>query len=168
MGLKSKEDIIQAARWGDLEAFNRLVVEYQDEVYNLVYRVLGEEEAALEATRDVFQVAYRQLDRYRKGSFRLWLFRIAARVCQQRLKGWSAPYRNPPSVRTSPEENRLQACLRLIPPEQRLALVLVDLQGLSYPEASAVLGASPEKLSGRLAQARQWVMRSGSPDLAAV
>lgn len=160
-------ETVQAARQGDLNAFNHLVLEYQDEVYNLAYRVLGEAGAAQEATRAVFQEAYRQLNGFRKGPFRLWLLRIAARVCLGQLKGWSAPYRTPPSVRTSPVENSLQACLRLIPPELRLALVLIDLQGLSYPEAAAVLDASPDKLLNRLAQARQWVMKSGAPDLAA-
>ena len=160
-------DTIQAAKRGNLEAFNRLVLEYQDAVYSFAFRTLGDEEAAQETTRLIFQEAHRQLAGFRSGSFRLWLLRLAARICMRRLKGWHATYRTPPSIRTSPAENSLQACLRLIPPDLRLALILVDLEGLTYPEAAAVLNASPAKILARLAQARQWVLRSQGANFAA-
>jgi RNA polymerase sigma-70 factor (ECF subfamily) len=160
-------DTIQAAKRGDLEAFNRLVLECQDEVYSFAFRTLGEEQAAQETTRLIFQEAHRQLPDFRSGTFRLWLLRLAARTCMRRLKGWRGSYRNPPSIRTSPAENSLQACLRLIPPDLRLALILVDLEGLTYPEAAAVLNASPAKVLARLAQARQWVLQAQGPHFAA-
>lgn len=162
------EELLQAARQGDLEAYNRLVLNYQDEVYDFAFRTLGDEEAAQEATRLVFQTAFRNLSGFRKGSFRLWLLRTAAQACLHRLKGWNTPYRTPPSIRTSSAESGLQTCLRLVPPELRLVLVLVDLVGLSYPEAAAVLDASPSKILARLSQARQWVLRSQPASLATI
>jgi RNA polymerase sigma-70 factor (ECF subfamily) len=164
---QTMSDTIQAAKGGNLEAFNRLVLEYQDDVYSFTFRTLGEEQAAQETTRLIFQDAYRQLPGFRSGAFRLWLLRLAARTCMRRLKDWRATYRTPPSIRTSPAENSLQACLRLIPPDLRLALILVDLEGLTYPEAAAVLNASPAKVLARLAQARQWVLQSQGPNFAA-
>lgn len=153
-------DPIQMAIKGDLGAFNRLVAEHQDAVYSFAFRTLNDEALAQEIVRLVFQEAYRGLNGYRSGSFRYWLLRLAARACLKQLRDWHGPYRTPPTILTAPAEAGLQACLRLIPPELRLALVLVDLEGLSYTEAAAVLSSSPRKIRARLAQARRWVVQS--------
>jgi len=68
--------IIQHAQQGDLDAFNRLVLAYQDMVYNQAYRVMGERAAAEDATQEAFISAYRKLHTYRGGSFKAWLLRI--------------------------------------------------------------------------------------------
>jgi len=71
-------DFIARARQGDLNAFNVLVERYQTGAYNLCLRMLGAPAPAEDAAQDAFISAYRSLDRFRGGSFRAWLFRIAA------------------------------------------------------------------------------------------
>jgi RNA polymerase sigma-70 factor (ECF subfamily) len=151
---------LEAARKGSLEAFNRLVLEHQDAVYNFALRALCDETAAEELARRVFQTAFRELGRSAGRDLRLWLLRLAAKASLERLKDWRGRYRTPPAVQAWGVGSPVEACLRQIPPDLRLSLVLVDLEGLDYAQAAAVLGASPKKVQARLAQARQWVLRS--------
>ncbi|MBE9524041.1 MAG: sigma-70 family RNA polymerase sigma factor, partial [Chloroflexi bacterium] len=78
--------LIQDARQGDLTAFNRLVLAYQDMVYNQAYRVIGEPGAAEDATQEAFISAYRKLHTYRGGSFRGWLLRIVTNACYDEMR----------------------------------------------------------------------------------
>jgi len=78
--------LIQEARHGDLNAFNRLVLAHQDQVFNLTYRMLGEMEPAEDAAQDAFISAYRNLNGYRGGSFKAWLLRIATNACYDELR----------------------------------------------------------------------------------
>ena len=71
-----EQGLIQAAQEGDVNAFNRLVAEYQTQVYNLAYRIMGEAASADDAAQEAFIAAYKNLRRYRGGSFRAWLLRI--------------------------------------------------------------------------------------------
>ena len=73
--------LIQAARGGDLDSFNRLVLAYQDLVYNQAYRMIGEEESADDATQNAFISAYNHLGSFRGGS----LQSLAAAYCDQCL-----------------------------------------------------------------------------------
>ena len=62
---------------GNLDAFNQLVLDYQDIVYNHVYHLLGDPDRAEDVTQESFIKAYQKLDDYRGGSFRAWVLRIA-------------------------------------------------------------------------------------------
>jgi RNA polymerase sigma-70 factor (ECF subfamily) len=64
--------LIQDARDGDLNAFNRLVLAHQDSVFNQAYRVLGDVQAADDAAQEAFISAYDNLKSFRGGSFRSW------------------------------------------------------------------------------------------------
>ncbi|MGW8143521.1 MAG: RNA polymerase sigma factor, partial [Anaerolineales bacterium] len=78
--------LIEDARHGDLDAFNRLILAYQDRVYNQAYRVLGEAQAADDATQEAFISAYKNLRSFRGGSFRAWLLRIVTNACYDELR----------------------------------------------------------------------------------
>jgi RNA polymerase sigma-70 factor (ECF subfamily) len=78
--------LIQAARGGDLDAFNRLVLAYQDLIYNQAYRMIGEEETADDATQNTFISAYKHLNSFRGGSFKAWLLRIVTNTCYDELR----------------------------------------------------------------------------------
>ena len=65
--------MVEYALEGDLDAFNRLVMEYQDLAYNVAFRVLGERTAAEDAVQDAFISAFRKLKSFRGGSFKAWL-----------------------------------------------------------------------------------------------
>src|SRR3954469_8720073 len=77
---------IDAARRGDLAAFNWLVLRYQARVFNLCLRMLSDPDAAADATQDTFLSAYKAIDRFKGGQFRAWLLRIASNACLDALR----------------------------------------------------------------------------------
>ncbi len=164
------------ARTGDLAAFNALVETHQDAVYGLCLRMLASSShAAEDVTQDVFLAAYRRIDSYRGGVFRAWLLRIATNACTDELRrrrrrpqvslddvtGDGSPL-DLPDESESPEESALrgelsryiQAGLMALPPGQRAAVVLCDVQGLSYEEVSEALHVSLGTVKSRLSRGR--------------
>jgi RNA polymerase sigma-70 factor (ECF subfamily) len=171
--------LIDEARKGDLEAFNCLVVEYQDMVYGQAYRVMGDEESAADATQDAFISAYKNLSSYRGGSFRAWLLRIVTNACYDELRrrkrrpvtsleplddsgeevespAWIADPSDTPEESLERVElgEAIQHCLAELPEDFRSVVTLVDLQGLDYQEAAAALGKPVGTVKSRLARAR--------------
>lgn len=171
--------LIRAAREGDLNSFNRLVLEYQDLVYNQAYRVLGEPQAADDATQEAFISAYKHLRSYRGGSFRAWLLRIVTNACYDELRRRKRRPTTPleplddageeiesPSWMVDPEESpeetaerselagAIQNCINELPPEFRSVVALVDVQGMDYAEASEAMGTPLGTVKSRLARAR--------------
>ena len=78
--------LIQAARGGDLDSFNRLVLAYQDQIYSQAYRMIGDSESADDATQNAFISAYNHLNSFRGGSFKAWLLRIVTNACYDELR----------------------------------------------------------------------------------
>jgi len=171
--------LIQFARGGDLDAFNRLVLAYQDIVYSQAYRMMGEQEAADDAAQEAFISAFRNLSSYRGGSFKAWLLRIVTNACYDELRrrkrrpttplepvdedeeeiespSWMAdPSESPEEALSRAELGRaLQRCLGDLPDEFRAVVVLVDLQGMDYTEAAQVIGTPLGTVKSRLARAR--------------
>ena len=77
----AEERNIEAARRGDLAAFNWLVLRYQTRVYNLCYRMLSDPDEAADATQEAFISAYKAIGRFKGGNFRAWVLRIASNAC---------------------------------------------------------------------------------------
>src|SRR5438128_10303611 len=77
---------IEAARQGDLAAFNSLVLRYQARVYNLCYRMLSDPDSAADATQEAFLSAYKAIGRFQGGQFRSWVLRIATNACLDVLR----------------------------------------------------------------------------------
>jgi len=168
--------LIASATRGDTHAFNNLVLHYQDMVYNLTYRILGDAEVAADASQDTFLSAYQAVSKFKGGSFKAWLLRIATNACydQLRLKkrrpssslealytetDLSSPFVN---GRETPEEHALrqelgqtiQGGIDTLPPDQRVTLVLSDVQGLTYKEIAQTTGVSVGTVKSRLSRAR--------------
>ena len=172
--------LIRAAQQGDLTAFNRLVLAYQDLVYNQAYRMMGESEAADDATQDAFISAYKNIRSFRGGSFKSWLLRIVTNACYDELRRRKRRPTQPlepldlendeeiESARwmvdpgESPEEalerveldRALQHCLDDLPPDFRTIVILVDIQGMDYTEAAEVIKTPLGTVKSRLARAR--------------
>ncbi len=173
--------LLAAARRGDLEAFNRLVLAYQTPVYNAAYRILGDPAAAADVTQETFIAAYKNLRRYRGGSFRAWLMRIATNRCydvfrrqarrpttsldslgladeeeQGEAPEWLAAEGDTPeeAVERGDLIRAIERCLERLPPEFRMVAVLVDVQGYDYREAAQALDAPLGTVKSRLARAR--------------
>lgn len=182
-----ESQLIADSQRGDVRAFNVLVEHYQTRLYNLCYRMLGDPDAAADVTQDAFLSAFRNIRRYRGGSFAAWMMRIATNGCYDQLR---ARQRRPTSsinallddedhaprqfedTGESPDERSLrnelageiQRGLDELDADQRLAIVLSDIQGFSYDEISAVtgwpLGTVKSRLSRGRAQLRN-VLRQG-------
>ena len=172
--------LIDSARRGDLDAYNRLVLAYQDMVYNQAYRLMGSLEPAEDATQDAFISAYRNLSSYRGGSFKAWLLRIVTNACYDELRRQKRrptiplepldaedeevevtalagrPFRNrlrrPPNAPNS--TRRYSTALSDLPEDFRAVVILVDVQGLDYSEASQAIGKPLGTVKSRLARAR--------------
>lgn len=174
-----EKGLIQDARQGDLDAFNRLVLAYQDRVYNQAYRVLGESQAADDATQEAFISAYKNLRSFRGGSFRAWLLRIVTNACYDELRRrkrrpttslepldeagdeiesphWIADPGELPedNVQRAELGSAIQHCLDELPTDFRVVVVLVDVQGMDYLEAASVIGKPLGTVKSRLARAR--------------
>jgi RNA polymerase sigma-70 factor (ECF subfamily) len=171
--------LIQESQKGDLDAFNRLVLAYQDQVYNQAYRIIGEAEAAEDAAQEAFISAYNHLNSYRGGSFRAWLLRIVTNSCYDELRrrqrrptapleplddageeiespAWMVDPADGPEDQIERAEirNAIQHCLEGLNVEFRAVVVLVDVQGMDYVEAAQVIGKPLGTVKSRLARAR--------------
>ena len=171
--------LIQAARGGDLDSFNRLVLAYQDLVYNQAYRMIGEDESADDATQNAFISAYNHLGSFRGGSFKAWLLRIVTNACYDELRrrkrrptipleplddageevespSWMVDPADRPEEQVLRVElqNAIQHCLDKLPDDFRSAVVMVDVQGLDYSEAAELIGTPIGTIKSRLARAR--------------
>ncbi len=166
--------LLRAARRGNLDAFNELVLAYQNRVYNLAYRIMGDPAAASDATQETFIAAYRKLSTFRGGSFRSWLLRIVTNRCYDELRRHKrrpivsldnlVEEANPALVNDdeSPEERVgrwelarfLQEAITTLPQDQRIVLVLSDVEGMAYAEIAATVGVPVGTVKSRLARAR--------------
>jgi RNA polymerase sigma-70 factor (ECF subfamily) len=171
-------ELVESSRRGDLEAFNCLVAAYQDRVYNLCLRMVGSPQAAEDATQEAFLSAYRSVGRLRGTNVRSWLFRIASNICIDELRrrkrqpaiSLDAPAPDAEDERSmdvpdpdaGPEQlavrgelwAALQAELAELPHEQRLAVVLCDIEGLSYEEIAETMGGSVGTVKSRISRGR--------------
>jgi RNA polymerase sigma-70 factor (ECF subfamily) len=170
-----EQDLISRSKSGDGEAFNLLVEQYQRLVYNLALRMLGSAEAAEDASQDTFLSVYKAIGGFRGGSFKSWVLRIAANSCHDKLRV-ARRYRvtsldtlmldsdNLPQSNNneSPEDYALRRelgrylseGLTHLPEDQRLVVILSDVQGLSYEEVAQVAGCSLGTVKSRLNRGR--------------
>jgi RNA polymerase sigma-70 factor, ECF subfamily len=177
--MMDEQELIQAAVQGDIEAFNQLVLKYQDMVYNQARWLMKEQEAAQDMSQDAFIRAFQSLKSYRGGSFRSWLARIVTNLCLDELRrikrrptiplmptdadgeemespSWIADTHM--SVEETVENIQLDLALRdlveELPVEYRTALVLVDILEFDYAEAAQSMGIPIGTLKSRLVRAR--------------
>lgn len=174
-----EQALIAGARNGDLDDFNHLVLVYQDLAFNLALRMLGDENAAEDATQGAFISAYRGLSSYRGGSFKAWVLRMVTNACYDELRRrhrhpttplepetedddemesphWIADNGHAPQemVEQKELEQAIQHCLNDLPDEFRTVAIMIDVQGLDYEEVSAVIGKPLGTIKSRLARAR--------------
>jgi RNA polymerase sigma-70 factor (ECF subfamily) len=175
---------LRAARDGDVAGFNVLVRLHQRQVYNICYRTLGNTEDAADATQDAFLSAFRGLGSFRGSAdgFHSWLLRVAVNACYDQLRrrkrrpvdsldrvsaeldstNGPTPAARLVDPEAGPEQrvlsaetaHHIQQALSHLSAEQRLAVVLCDVQGLSYEEAAHVMQVELGTVKSRLSRAR--------------
>ena len=166
--------LLQRAREGDLDAFNDLVVAYQDFLFALVVRMVPDRDQASDAVQEAFFSAYRNMDGFRGGSVRSWLSRITinAAMDAQRLKKrrpadpypeleddtWQPPAdasADPVTTSLTAERHRaLNAAMARITDDQRTAIVLYDVEGYDYAEIAGLTGVSIGTVKSRIHRGR--------------
>jgi RNA polymerase sigma-70 factor, ECF subfamily len=170
------EALVRAAQRGDLDAYNRLVRTYERQAYAVALRLMRRPDLAEDATQDAFIQAYRALETFRGGYFRAWLMRIVTNRCYDMLRSatrraadslddqmfeaephWTsvtAPD-DPVGRATQAELGRLlEGALAQLPDDQRLTVVLCDVQGYAYEEAAEIMGVALGTVKSRLSRAR--------------
>ena len=177
-GIDALSALVERAREGDGRAFDRLMIETQEKVVGLAWRLLGSREDARDAAQEVYLRVFRHLNRFRAGQdFRGWLYRITVNVCRDAARrrrrapvsdAAVAERGEPPEAEEALLDaerwSRLLEALASLPPKERAALVLRDLEGLTSEQVARVLGSRPGTVRGQIASARMK-MRSLCVDL---
>lgn len=168
--------LIAQAKKKDVNAYNTLVLHYQDLAFSVAYRIMGEPDSAADAAQDAFINAYKKLNTFQDGNFKAWLMRIVTNKCYDMLK--SAKYKRESSLDEITDENEsssllvgdsnqpevkqqqqemflaIQHCLDDLPDDQRIVAVLCDVEGYDYQTAAEIADTSLGTVKSRLSRAR--------------
>ena len=175
----NEEALIHDAQAGSLDAFNALVLHYQDNVFNTALRILGDEDLASDATQEAFLSAFRSITSFRGGSFKAWLMRTVTNACYDELRRqkrrpsvplepesedgeeidsppWLADRNMSPEQRAEADEveHAIQHCLNDLPIEFKTVVVMADIQGMDYSEVALAVRVPLGTIKSRLARAR--------------
>lgn len=181
---------VQRVLDGDVNEYEKLVLEYQKNVYNLALRMTGDAEDAADMTQEAFIKAYNSLASYRGDSkFSVWLYRIVSNVCLDFLRARKRRQTVSLSVvddegeeteleisdeSASPEKllersmtrDAVRRGLQELTPEYRQILILRELQGMSYDEIAETLGLESGTVKSRIFRARKklctFLVRDGN------
>lgn len=169
-------ELVNRFKNGDHSAFEKIVLKYQDKIYNLCMHMLGNRQDAEDAAQDVLLKAYKALPRFQPdAALYTWLYRIAVNTCVdfkripilESLFGHSDEgeflLHDRPSDDPSPEvlyqskeiNRALQKSLRKLSPKLRAVIVLKELEELSYEEIAETLDISIGTVKSRIARARE-------------
>ena len=174
-------DLVRAFKKGNHSAFEKIVLKYQDRVYNLCYRFLGDKQEAEDSAQDIFIKVYKSLKGFKlKSSFYTWLYRIVINTCKNRVK--SLEYRRAksrisidddqekkdygitgimdkeslPDMTLEQKEKikRIQEAINSLPPDQKTMVILRDIEGLSYDEIAGITKNRLGTVKSKLSRAR--------------
>jgi RNA polymerase sigma-70 factor, ECF subfamily len=175
MNSNDDSDLIERFKKGDKSAFEVILLRYQDRIYNLCRYMLKNREDAQDAAQDVFLKAYRRLKDFRpESSIYTWIYRIAITTCldyrrkSRREVFWSEPLTEDlPSCDPSPEKlyesgeisDSITSVLQKLPEKLRAAIVLREIEELSYEEIAEVLHTSAGTVKSRISRGRERLRR---------
>jgi RNA polymerase sigma-70 factor (ECF subfamily) len=170
------ERLLLAAQRGDLASFNAVVVRHERAVYNLCLRMLRDVAAAEDAAQETFLKAWTAIGTFKGGLVRPWLLRIATNRCYDVLRARgrrpadsfdAEPFESEPTwTSQTPDEHpevfaaraelsvHLERALARLPDDQRLVVVLSDVQGHAYDEIAEITGIAVGTVKSRLSRAR--------------
>lgn len=154
----------------DMPSWSQLVAQHGDRVYRLAYRLCGNAHDAEDITQEAFIRVFRSLDRYKPGTFEGWMHRIvtnlfldsARRRARIRFEALPEDAERVPGRERSPEQVLaeetfdpvLQRALANLSPEFRAAVVLSDIEDLSYEEVGRILGVKMGTVRSRIHRGR--------------
>lgn len=170
-------------------AFEQIFEQYRSMVFNLTFRILGDREEALDVSQEVFLTIYRKINDFRgESSLKTWVYRIAVNRASNRCRWWNRLRRRGTvsldehlgrlgdknllekleSGGASPEETLLarekaaeiERSLLLLPLQQRVAVVMRDVEGMSYEEIAESMEVSLGTVKSRIARGREFLKRN--------
>ena len=169
------QELVEACRRGEREAFRALFEKHKDKVYSIALRYSGDQSAALDIAQDVFLKLFSSISSFRgESGFDSWLFRLVVNRCldQRRrtrrimplVDGLLDLLRTPEKsvieeMLRSEMSSRVRTAVAALPPEQRMVIVLRYTQGLSYDEIAEALGCSSGTVASRLNRAHRTLER---------
>ena len=172
----------------DRISFEELFDRYSSMVFSLAYQVLGDREEALDVSQEVFLAIYSKMDSFRgESSLKTWIYSIAVHRASNRFRWWNrlrrrgtisledhlsrktdqdhsidlkSPVKSPEDELILKEERKqLDEWLRELPIQQRIAVVLRDIEGLSYEEIAESMEISLGTVKSRIARGRELLKR---------
>lgn len=168
------EDLVARAKRGDADSFNQLILRWERPIYALAYRVIGREEEARDVCQDTFLRAFRALPGFKgEAKFSSWVYRIAMNLCRDWMrKQRRAPTAQMPegvdpiemasekgpveSIETLVERRELSGvvaeAMKLLPEEQRMAIILKEYHGMTFQEIADLQGCPLSTVKTRLYQ----------------
>lgn len=175
-----EQALILAAQQGELDAFNQLILAYQDLLYNVAYRLTLDPASADDAVQESFISAYNNLGSFRGGSFKAWLLRVVTNKCYDELRrqkrrpitdlnpvtddgeeemespAWLEDTSLSPEKRSEQTllQEAIENCISRLPEEFRIVVVMIDVQDFNYQEVAAAVGRPLGTVKSRLARAR--------------
>ena len=185
METTSENLLIESAQRGDMDAFNELVLQYQDLLYRIALRTTRDECIAEDAMQEAMIHAFRHIKSFRGGNFKSWLARVTVNASYDELRrgkrhngmslelytndgeeiespDWMRDPASGPDERAEQSELRraLHQCIKSLVPDYRLMVILVDMEGMSYEEAAYVAHVPVGTVKSRLARARAQVRQA--------
>jgi RNA polymerase sigma-70 factor (ECF subfamily) len=166
--------LLERARAGELDAFNDLVVCYQDQLFALIVRMVPDRDQASDCVQEAFFSAFRNMAGFRGGSVKSWLNRIAVNAAMDiqraRKRRPSQPYpefedeswqppagedANPVTTALMTERHgAINEALAAITDDQRVAIVLFDIEGYDYAEIAEMTSVSLGTVKSRIHRGR--------------
>lgn len=174
MGIE--KNLVHRAKKGDILAFEELISGYEKKVYNTVYRFFNNKEDAMDITQEIFIKIYVSMKNFKESSsFSTWLYRIAVNTCidffrkqkeivvpindeisDSMVTKIGIPQRSPEEIAESNEViNIIEDAINSLPEEQRICIILRDIQGFSYLEISDILNCSLGTVKSRISRGRR-------------
>ena len=185
---QNEAELVTELQAGSDSAFDWLVTHYHGAVYNLVYGILSDAADAADVTQEVFLKAFRGIRGFRRGSsLKTWLYRIAVREAVNQRRWWWRHHRRQASIDAETEDGHaafeledtestpferlatrelqtaIRGALASVPQQFRSAVILRDLEGLSYEEVAEVLEVSVGTVKSRILRGRRALRQILSP-----
>lgn len=172
----SDEELVELAKSGDRRSFGTLVLRYQDPVYNLACRTIGDRNLAYDAAQDAFLRAWRSIATFKgESKFSSWIYRITVNCCMSQLRRRGISFdAEPPEVmetmgnpsattehfsRTIENQDLVENLLKRLPPLYRTIVTLHYLQGMDCREVADITGCPLGTVKAYLHRARALMRR---------
>lgn len=177
---ENEKDLVDRARMGDVEAFEKLIEGCQKKVFNIAYKMIGNYDDANELAQEVFLKAFRSIKKFKGDSlFSTWIYKVTANVCLDEIRRRKKrrvysldddmelndgevkrqiPDNSPTpdlEVESNEIKNAVNKSIQELPDDYKSVIILRDIQGFSYEEISKIVNCPEGTVKSRINRARQ-------------